>query len=430
MAQHPQQPSRKIGNKAVTHDSPLIGPTNRVISELTAKGLSLPDLPAMYTYCRKRVTDQLQARQLGGILLFDPINIRYALGTQNMQVWTARNISRAAFISADGYSVLWDFIRCEHLTEHIGNIDELRTGAGALYFSYGDQENEQAQKFVSEIIDIMGAHGCDGRIAIDNMDVATSNALQSHQVTVLPGQGVMEHARLIKGTEEITAMRCAVTACELAVAEMEDAMAPGMAEVELWSVLHAGNISRGGEWIETRLVASGPRTNPWMQEAGPRRLKEGDLFAFDTDMIGLYGYCCDMSRTWLVGDIATQEQKDIYTLAYDHVTQNMEMMVPGTSFRDLSFKGHQLPKAYKAQRYCVKMHGTGMCDEFPSIYYPEDYIEGAFDYHLQPGMVFSVECYAGKVGGRDGVKIENQVLITDTGFENLTLYPYDKKLLH
>jgi len=68
-------------------------------------------------------------------------------------------------------------------------------------------------------------------------------------------------------------------------------------------------------------------------------------------MIGLYGYCCDMSRTWLVGDIATQEQKDIYTLAYDHVTQNMEMMVPGTSFRDLSFKGHQLPKAYKAQRY-------------------------------------------------------------------------------
>jgi len=45
-------------------------------------------------------------------------------------------------------------------------------------------------------------------------------------------------------------------------------------------------------------------------------------------------------------------------------------------------------------------------------------------------MVFSVECYAGKVGGRDGVKIENQVLITDTGFENLTLYPYDKKLLH
>jgi len=60
----------------------------------------------MRKYCRGRVTEQLRARSLGGILLFDPINIRYATGTQNMQVWTARNISRAAFISADGYCVL------------------------------------------------------------------------------------------------------------------------------------------------------------------------------------------------------------------------------------------------------------------------------------------------------------------------------------
>ena len=420
---------RKIGNREEAFASATIGPTAKALIELSRQKLDLPNLPKLYDYTLGRVTAELQKRELGGILLFDPINIRYATGARNMQVWTSRNLSRAAFISAQGYVVHWDFTRCAHLSPHLDNVNELRSGAAALYFSYGDKENEQAQNFVQEIKDLIQAHGCDNRIAIDTTDIATSQALQNAQIKVLSGQGVMEHARLIKGPEEIKAMRCAVSACQSAVAQMEAAMRPGMAEVELWSVLHQDNIARGGEWIETRLCASGPRTNPWMQEAGSRQIEEGDLFAFDTDMIGLYGYCCDMSRTWLVGTQASAEQKEVFKVAHDHVTQNMELMQPGTAFRELSFGGHQLPEAYRAQRYCVKMHGTGMCDEFPSIYYPEDYIEGAFDYHLEPGMVFSVEVYAGKVGGRDGVKLENQVLITDSGYENLTDYPYDARLL-
>ncbi len=422
--------NRKIGPKPGENDTPTIGPTDRAISELTRLGLTLPDESAMNTYRLGRVTEQLKQRDLGGILLFDPINIRFATGAQNMQVWTSRNISRAAFISADGYIVLWDFVRCEHLTAHLPLINEVRNSAGALYFSYGDQEIQAADSFTRQVIDVMHEHNCGQRIAVDMTDVATSNSLAQQQIQVLPGQGVMEHARLIKGPDEIKAMRCAVAACELSVGEMHQAMKPGIAEVELWSVLHAGNIARGGEWIETRLVASGPRTNPWMQEAGPRKLKDGDLFAFDTDMVGLYGYCCDMSRTWYVGDSTpSAEQKAAYQAAYDHITENIQLLKPGTLFKELTFGGHQLPPEYAAQRYCVKMHGVGMCDEFPSIYYPEDYIEGAFDYVVQPGMCFTVEAYMGKVGGQDGVKLENQVLITEDGHENLCAYPYEEKLL-
>ena len=73
--------------------------------------------------------------------------------------------------------------------------------------------------------------------------------------------------------------------------------------------------------------------------------------------------------------------------------------------------------------------GVGLCDEFPSIYYPEDFIEGAYDYELGPGMALCVEAYCGVVGGRDGVKLEDQVLVTETGFENLSSYPFDAKLL-
>ena len=50
------------------------------------------------------------------------------------------------------------------------------------------------------------------------------------------------------------------------------------------------NIRRGGEWIETRLLTSGPRTNPWFQECGPRIVQPNEILAFDTDLIGPYGY--------------------------------------------------------------------------------------------------------------------------------------------
>ena len=103
------------------------------------------------------------------------------------------------------------------------------------------------------------------------------------------------------------AMRAAHLACEAAIAEMEaftreNVPKGNVSEDDIWAELHKGNIRRGGEWIETRLLASGPRTNPWFQECGPRIVQENEIVAFDTDLIGAYGFCIDISRTWWVGD--------------------------------------------------------------------------------------------------------------------------------
>ena len=81
------------------------------------------------------------------------------------------------------------------------------------------------------------------------------------------------------------------------------------------------------------------------------------------------------------------------------------------------------------QRYGSKFHGVGICDEWPSIGYPMDGAGYGDDYVLQPGMTMCVEAYIGAVGGRDGVKLEDQVLITEDGFENLTSSPFDERLL-
>src|SRR5690606_10236581 len=137
----------------------------------------------------------------------------------------------------------------------------------------------------------------------------------------------------IKSADEINAMRCAIASTEIAIAKMREALRPGISEAELWSVLHKENIARGGEWIETRILTSGPRTNPWMQEAGPRIVQSGDLVAFDTDMVGPYGMCADLSRTWFCGDgTPTAEQRRLHSVALEHITTNMALLRPGVSF--------------------------------------------------------------------------------------------------
>ena len=65
-------------------------------------------------------------------------------------------------------------------------------------------------------------------------------------------------------------------------------------------VVHRPSVRPGGEYVEARLLSSGPRTNPWFREAGDRRIESGDLVAFDTDLIGPAGYLADVSRTYLV----------------------------------------------------------------------------------------------------------------------------------
>ncbi len=423
-------PLARSGEHIHHYDPNEVFVTPAMTSQLTAMGLELPNLESIRAYRRQRILSEMEKREVDALLLFDPLNIRYATDSSNMQLWTAHNLARAAIVTVTGHMILWDFTNCRHMTEHLSRINEVRQVAGSFYFEFGDTVGKQARSFCNEVQDVLRIHKLSGPIGIDRMDTTIAKAFFATDLNIIDAQTVMEHARVIKSPDEILAMRCAVAGCEMAMAEMEKAMKPGMAEVELWSVLHKENIAQGGEWIETRILASGPRTNPWMSEASGRIMNTGDIMGFDTDMIGLFGICVDTSRTWLVGDAdATAEQVETYRIAHEHVETNMTLLAPGVSMRDLTYKGHVLPDEYQANKYCVKMHGVGLCDEFPSIYYPDSYIEGAFDYHLEPGMVLCVEVFAGKQGAREGVKLENQVLVTETGFENLTTYPYDSRLL-
>ncbi|WDY60493.1 Xaa-Pro peptidase family protein [Pseudomonas sp. PSKL.D1] len=391
----------------------------------------MPHLATLREYRLGRIRQQLIARDLAGILLFDPLNIRYATDTTNMQLWTTHNPARACFVAASGHVVLWDFHGCDHLSAHLPLVSELRSGASFFYFETGDRTEEHARRFAGQVDGILRTHaGANRRLAVDRLELAGIRALDALGIELHSGQEVTEFARAIKCPDEVKAMRCAVAACEAAVAEMQHALCAGMSENDVWAVLHAGNIRRGGEWIETRILSSGPRTNPWFQESGPRILSDGDLLSFDTDLIGVYGMCVDMSRSWICGGLApTAEQKRLYRIAHEHITHNIEMIKPGVRFSELTAKGHRLPEPCRAQRYGVMFHGVGLCDEYPCIRYPEDIDAYGYEGELQPGMALCVEAYVGEVGGRDGIKLENQLLVTETGYELLTHYPFEDSFL-
>ncbi len=211
--------------------------------------------------------------------------------------------------------------------------------------------------------------------------------------------------------------------------EMEAALRPGIPENALWAELHRGNIARGGEWIETRLLSSGPRTNPWFQECSSRIVEAGDLVAFDTDLIGPYGFCADLSRTWLCGDgRPSNEQRDLFRIAAAQIAENTALMRPGVSFRDLVERSVVPPPDCFPTRYGVLYHGVGLADEYPTLPHAADWTDDTPDGVLEPGMVLCVESYVGRLGGREGVKLEEQVLITATGSETLSSYPLDPRL--
>lgn len=369
--------------------------------------------------------------KLPACLLVDPVNVRYATGTRNMQVYCLKNPARYVFVPLSGPVVLFEFHNCEHISAGIEVVDEVRPATTWTFFKAADRIDERAKRWADEIADLYRAHcGKAGRLGIDRVNPAGAAVLAGHGIEAVEAGAAVERARSVKLPEEIVCLRESIAVCEQGFQAMRDALRPGISEVELWSLLHATNIAGGGEYIETRLLSSGPRTNPWFQEAGPRRIEPGDLVAVDADLIGVHGYFADISRTFRCeGGKPDDEQRLLYRLAYEQIHHNMALLRPGMTFREFAERSWVVPERYRPNRYTALVHGVGLCGEYPAIAFPEDFDRKGYDGIIEENMTLSVESYMGDRRGLHGVKLEQVVHVTRDGAKPLSTFPFEADLL-
>ena len=377
------------------------------------------------SYRLNRVKKELEKQNLEACLLFDPVNIRYALDTTNMSVFNMHNLTRYCFIPVDGPTILYEFFNCEKFSNHLHLIDEIRPAITWDYFCHGSETDTQLKKWVNEIKDITDTY-CKNtkRIAIDVINGPAVEELNKIGLSVVDAKSVVEQARVIKSSDELQCLKAAIEVAEKGISKMRDQLKAGMTENELWSILHKTNIDHGGEWIECRLLTSGEKTNPWMQECGNKIIQSGEIVAFDTDMVGPYGYCADISRTFVERNNFNDEQKKLYEIAVEHITFNADLIKNGMSFREFTEKSWKLPEDYYGNRYSCMVHGIGLCDEWPFIKYPTD--GGQRDGYFEKNMTIAVETYIGKVDGKEGVKLEQMYRVGDQHLELMSLHPLEK----
>lgn len=388
------------------------------------------DLDEVRLYRLARVREQLQKHDYAGILLLDPVNVRYATDSTNMQIWCAHYETRCVLVMTDGPVVLFEYSDLPHLSEGMPTIDEVHVMSVFYYFAVGNDGENRAAQFAQQVDDIITRHGGGNRrLAIDRLSHLGVDAIRSRGITVCEGQEVTEIARSIKSPGEIVLMQASIDVCETGMAAMQEALRPGITENALWAKLQEANIRLGGEWIETRLLSSGHRTNPWFHECSMRVIEEGEIVSFDTDLIGPYGYCADISRAWLCGDKPTDEQRRLYAHAHAQVQHNIELLNPGVSFRDFAEASWSIPPEFEKNSYDCTIHGVGLADEWPSVPPWKDFEQYGYDGVFEPGMVVCVESYIGAEGGKEGIKLEEMVLITDDGHRRLSTYPFDEQLL-
>jgi len=376
----------------------------------------------------QRLQQQMHRHGDAVCLLYKPANIRYATGTDLMGVWTAGAFARYCIVPAVGAPILFEHRQAIPISQRI--VSDVRPAVVWQFGGYGSEQD--ARRFADETYEVLRELSLqDEPLAVDRLDTLGFLALQDAGIRLRSAGRITTDAREIKTPEEVALLKINGAIGGAIMADFEAAIRPGIYERDLLAVMCDSLLRHNGDGLVTRLVASGQNTNPWMNEAHDKLVMPGDLVGVDTDANGYEGYVIDVSRTFLCGSHATAGQREVYATAHGIVTGMAELIKPGMTFEDFVHAAPRLPEKFREQRYGSMVHQAGLEMEGPGIPYPEDVAAGRQipERVIQPNMVLCLECYAGEVGAPFGVKLEDQVLVTDDGCELLCTYPYEEKLL-
>jgi len=396
--------------------------------------LSLPELKSrraeLYQARHEHVRAHMEQAGVAVMLVLDSNDIVYVTGARNMTLFTMRTPARYMLMFSDGYTILYDYVGCEHLARDLPTIDEVRIAEGLNAISSGGRVVEASERFAQEIASVIRDRDPHiDRLHVDRFPWQATDALRAQGFELADADDALLPARSIKLPIELPYFREAMGRIDMAVSRLENKAEPDKTETEVWAEFHYSLMAKEGQYVSTRLFQSGPNTYPYFQEAGDRPLGSGDLLCLDTDAVAFENYCVDFSRTFLCGDgKATPDQRLLYGRARDQLEHNAALLKPEMEYRELAERAWKVPEEHQQSRYYCVGHGLGMSGEWPNIPhhvagkpYP---LEGV----LEPGMIICLESYVGWDRSAEGVKLEDQFLILEDRVERMSSYPFDERL--
>lgn len=269
--------------------------------------------------------------------------------------------------------------------------------------------------------------GTPGRVAVSDTMVALHvlalrDELGAAEQT-LAGP-ILRELRMRKDPAEIDALRRAGAAIDRVHARMGEWLRAGRTEAEVGADITAAIEEEGHDSADFVIVGSGPNGASPHHDVSDRVIEQGDVVVVDIGGPLPEGYNSDSTRTYAVGEPRDADVAATYAVLHDAQRAAVRAVQPGatSSSIDAAARERIAEAGYGEQFIHRTGHGIGL------DVHEEPYIMSGSDLVVEPGMAFSIEpgiYQAGKWGAR----IEDIVLVTDDGVEELNTRPHELVVL-
>jgi len=390
------------------------------------------DYDRMRKYRLQRTQDQMKKDGIELLISWDPYTIRYTTGAY-VTVPNRYMLASSVIIPAEGdpYAYVLASFSPFALQEQMPWMKgKVWSNLGSIKFAQTTDALVRYKDAIKKVLDenqlrnpVVALDGCVN-------DTLFKAFLAENGITeIRNGTHTMFNARAIKNPDEIACMKHAAKNADAAFADIADAIRPGVRECELVGIGMKKLYDLGCDEAQEFVCSSGPRTNPLFVDFTDRIIGPGELVCVDINGNSYNGYKTCVYRTFSCGK-ASQEQKDGYKIALDMLNDGINQVKPGNTTRDIVKHWPKSPEfwGYDDWQHCRGFalgHGLGLSlHESPEMFWPW-YLPK--EQELEVGMVMAIETYYGpKVGKWGGVRLEQQVVVTEDGFELINQFPIDE----